>query len=141
MRLTNSERTKARGLGIESPGPCLSVNFCGPSVIRCRREARAPSEQHLPQLQKTRQKLQSPWQSVRPPVFFLELGRRATSELLRPVIVSHRKRGSTATNSLWTLAGFSSNWAKRSLNIPAPPHIQIYTVPERRRREMETRER
>lgn len=47
------------------------------------------------------QKQQSLLQSMRPPVFFLELGRCATPKL-RPVVVSHRKRGAAAAASgLW----------------------------------------
>lgn len=124
MRVTNSEQTKARGLGIGSPGPCLWVAFCGPDAVRCRRqvpqlqtppEAAGPSAEH-----DTTSLLPGAGQVG-------HLGAPETSHCQ-----SQKKRGSCS--DLWTLAGSPSNQSKKNLNIPVPPHIQIYTVPARRRR-------
>lgn len=47
----------------------------------------------------------------------------------------HPQKRGRGCHSLGVLAGSLSHRAKRSLGIPVPPRIQIYTVPERRGRE------
>lgn len=132
MRVTNSERTKARGLGIGSPGPCLWVGFCGPGAVRCRKEAslhwNSISHRYRPLPEAAEPTAEHETTSLLHGAGQVcHLGAPETSHCQ-----SHKKRGSRS--SLWTLAGPPSSQSKRSLNIPVPPHIQIYTVPERRRR-------
>lgn len=144
MRFTNLERMKARGLGTGCPGPCLWVHFClGPGLwlVRCGREAWACECGIFHSYGKPPQQGAEPSAEHGTVSLLLGFGRRC--HLCAPV-PSHchsQKRG-RGCSGLWTPAGFPSHWAKRSLDIPVPPRIQIYTVPERRRdKGEETRER
>lgn len=58
-------------------------------------------------------------------------GQGAASQLLSPVTAIHRKGGLAAQPR--DSGRFPSPAAKRSLDIPGPPRIRIYTVPARRR--------
>ena len=72
--------------------------------------------------------VQSPPWTAGPPVSSSESGRVLPQAQSLPFT----ERG-LGRSSLWTLAGSPGRQARRSLNIPAPPRIQIYTGPERRR--------
>lgn len=103
MRLTNLERTKARGLGIGSLGPCLGVNFCGPDVVRCRGEAWAPSEQHLhPIATEDPPEAAEPTAEIEATSLLLGVGQ--VCHLRAPetsLCQSQKKRSATTASGLW----------------------------------------
>lgn len=133
MKFTHLKRAKARGLGTEKSGALLWVHFCmdrgcgwlgveakpwpfrtasptatgDPPPRRCRAHHR------------TRDHKSSPWSWA---------GCRLS--VPGPSHCRSQKRG-LGCSRFWTPAGSPSHQAKRSLNIPVPPRIQIYTVPER----------
>lgn len=134
MRFTNLKRAKAGGLGTEKSRALPWAHFCtGPwlQLLGCGREAWAfqssISHSYRRPLRRcrahraTRDHQSSSWSW-------------AGCCLLAPE-PSHchsQKRG-LGCSSLWAPADSPSHRAKRSLNIPVPPRIQIYTVPERGR--------
>lgn len=134
MRFTNLKRTKARGLGTKKiPGPSRGHTCVGPWLwlVGCGREAWA-FQSSIPTATGDPSEGAGPTTGHGTTSLLLGVGQGATSQPLSPVTAIHRKRG-FGCSSLWAPAGSPSRWAKRSLNIPVPPRIQIYTVPERGR--------
>lgn len=122
-------KSRRKRAGTRNPGPCYGstsvwVLVCGWWGAQGKpRPFRAAS----PIATGDPWEVQGPPRNTGPPVFASEL---AGCRLFAPQ-PSHchsQKRGSDCS-SLWSPAGSLSHQAKRSLNIPVPPRIQIYTVP------------
>lgn len=122
-------KSRRKRAGTRNPGPCYGstsvwVLVCGLWGAQGKpRPFRAAS----PIATGDPWEVQGPLWNTGPPAFASEL---AGCRLFAPQ-PSHchsQKRGSDCS-SLWSPAGSLSHQAKRSLNIPVPPRIQIYTVP------------
>lgn len=127
-------RAKAGGLGTEKSRALPQEHFCTglwPPLGWVWKGGLGLSEQHLPQLQESTWKVQSLPQNTGPSRLLLGVGQGASFKPLSPVTIHRKGRGARSCSSRWAPAGSPSHQAKRSLNIPVPPRIQIYTVPAR----------
>lgn len=122
------KRAKARGLGTEKSGPCSGCTSARVRGWWGMQKTPGPVGVPASTVPGDPGQVQSPPWTTGPPVSSLESGR----VLPRAQSLPFTERG-LGRSSLRTLAGSLGRRARRSLNIPAPPRIQIYTGPERRR--------
>lgn len=125
MRVTNSKGAKARGLGTKKSRALPRMHFHGCGCFGAEGKP-GPFRAASPTATGDPSESAEPTTATGPPVFSLELGRCLFTP--EPSHCHSQKRG-LGCSSLWIPAGSPSRWAKRSLNIPVPPRIQIYTVP------------
>lgn len=128
LEKSKSKRSRNRkiwGLAVGAllHGPWLWLAGCGSETLAFQNSIshsyRRPSPRRCRAHHRTRDHKSSPWSWA---------GCRLS--VPGPSHCRSQKRG-LGCSRFWTPAGSPSHQAKRSLNIPVPPRIQIYTVPER----------